>query len=53
MDRVSGKANWGFDKVLDLNVKGMFYLTRACLPLLEATASPQDPARIGKFKLFL
>ena len=24
----------------------MFYLTRACLPLLEATASSDDPARV-------
>ena len=40
------KTNWGFDKVLELNVKGMFYLTRYCLPLLRETASPQDPARI-------
>lgn len=42
----NSKANWGWDKVLDLNVKGIFYLTRACLPLLEATATAQDPARI-------
>jgi NAD(P)-dependent dehydrogenase (short-subunit alcohol dehydrogenase family) len=46
LDRDSGKANWGFDKVLDLNVKGMFYLTRACLPLLETSATKDDPARI-------
>jgi NAD(P)-dependent dehydrogenase (short-subunit alcohol dehydrogenase family) len=38
------RTNWGFDKVLDLNLKGIFYLTRACVPLLEATVS--DPARI-------
>lgn len=42
----NSKQNWGFDKVLDLNVKGMFYLTRACLPLLEAGASKEDPSRI-------
>jgi len=34
-DRESGKANWGWDKVLDLNVKGMFYLSRECVPMLE------------------
>lgn len=45
-ERESGKANWGFDKVFDLNVKGMFYLTRECVPLLESCASPGDPARI-------
>jgi NAD(P)-dependent dehydrogenase (short-subunit alcohol dehydrogenase family) len=31
-------SNWGWDKVLDLNVKSLFYLTRACLPYLEAAA---------------
>lgn len=45
LDRKS-RTNWGFEKVFDLNVKGMFYLTRACLPLLEATATKEDPARI-------
>ncbi|GKY91697.1 hypothetical protein MPSEU_000141500 [Mayamaea pseudoterrestris] len=40
------KTNWGWDKVMDLNVKGMFYLTRACIPLLEQHASLEDPARI-------
>jgi NAD(P)-dependent dehydrogenase (short-subunit alcohol dehydrogenase family) len=49
-------ANWGaplaeypadaWDKVLDLNVKSPFFLTRACLPLLEAAASADDPARV-------
>ena len=28
------------------NVKGMFYLTRACIPLLEASAKEGDPSRI-------
>lgn len=36
----------GWDKVLDLNVKAIFYLTRACVPLLEAAATHQDPARV-------
>jgi NAD(P)-dependent dehydrogenase (short-subunit alcohol dehydrogenase family) len=40
------KTNWGFDKVLDLNVKGIFYLTRACLPLMESAATEEDPARV-------
>jgi len=31
----SGKMNWGWDKVMDLNVKGLFYLTRECVPMLE------------------
>ena len=36
----------GWDKVMDLNVKSPFFLTQALLPLLEASASPEDPARI-------
>jgi NAD(P)-dependent dehydrogenase (short-subunit alcohol dehydrogenase family) len=36
----------GFDKVLSLNVKGVFELTKRLLPLLEKAASPDDPARV-------
>ena len=36
----------GWDKVMDINVKGPFFLTQALLPLLEAAASERDPARI-------
>ncbi|WP_308190387.1 SDR family oxidoreductase [Pseudonocardia sp. TRM90224] len=36
----------GWDKVLDLNLKSPFYLTRALLPVLEAAASADDPARV-------
>lgn len=49
-------ANWGapldeypdsaWDKVLALNVKAIFHLTRACLPLLRAAATPRQPARV-------
>jgi len=49
-------ANWGaplaeypdaaWDKVLAVNVKGVFHLTRALLPLLERAASAEDPARV-------
>src|SRR4029434_1626263 len=49
-------ANWGaplaeypdaaWDKVLALNVKAIFHLTRACLPQLQAAATPEDPARV-------
>jgi NAD(P)-dependent dehydrogenase (short-subunit alcohol dehydrogenase family) len=45
-ERESGRMNWGWDKVLDLNVKGMFYLTRECVPLLEQSSNPGDPSRI-------
>ncbi|WP_334164249.1 SDR family oxidoreductase [Phenylobacterium sp.] len=36
----------GWDKVLDLNVKSVFYLTARLLPALRAAASPQSPARV-------
>ena len=36
----------GWDKVMDINVKGPFFLTQALLPLLETAASAEDPARI-------
>ena len=36
----------GWDKVVDLNLKAPFFLTRAFLPLLEAAATADDPARI-------
>ncbi len=36
----------GWDKVMNLNVKTAFLLTRAALPLLEAAASAESPARI-------
>ncbi len=49
-------ANWGapleeypdsaFDKVFAINVKGVFHLTRALLPLLRRAASDDDPARV-------
>ena len=49
-------TNWGapfaeypdsaWDKVLALNVKAAFHLTRACLPQLEAAARDGDPARV-------
>jgi NAD(P)-dependent dehydrogenase (short-subunit alcohol dehydrogenase family) len=46
LDRVSGRMNWGWDKVLDLNVKAPFYLTRALLPSLRMAAADEDPARV-------
>ena len=36
----------GWDKVMDINVKSPFFLTKALLPLLETAASANDPARI-------
>src|SRR3982751_3481098 len=36
----------GFDKVMDTNVKGIFFLTQYLLPLLERGAVPADPARV-------
>lgn len=49
-------ANWsapfkeypehGYDKVMGINVKPVFYLTQDLLPLLEKAASLENPARI-------
>ncbi|MCR9286417.1 MAG: SDR family oxidoreductase [Bacteroidetes bacterium] len=49
-------ANWsapfkeypekGYDKVMDINVKPIFFLTQAFLPLLKESASLETPARI-------
>ena len=36
----------GWDKVMDTNVKGVFFLTQALLPLLEAATSTDDPSRV-------
>lgn len=36
----------GWDKVMDLNVKSVFFLTQKLLPLLDAAASAADPARV-------
>lgn len=41
------RTGWGWDKVLDLNVKGMFYLTRECIPLLSRSGDEAvDPGRV-------
>ena len=36
----------GWDKVMNTNVKGVFFLTQRLLPLLRASANPDDPARV-------
>lgn len=36
----------GWDKVMDTNVKGVFFLTQRLLGLLEARATAEDPARV-------
>jgi len=36
----------GFDKVLDTNVKGLFFVTQKLVPLLRAAGSKDDPARV-------
>jgi NAD(P)-dependent dehydrogenase (short-subunit alcohol dehydrogenase family) len=37
-------ASW--DRVLNLNVQGIFHTTKFLLPLLEAGATPDDPSRV-------
>lgn len=39
-------AEKGWDKVMNVNLKAVFYLTVACLPLLRAAATHEDPARV-------
>lgn len=36
----------GWDKVMDLNVKSIFFLTQALLPQLRAAGTAEDPARV-------
>ncbi|MDA0688845.1 MAG: glucose 1-dehydrogenase [Proteobacteria bacterium] len=36
----------GYDKVMNINVKAIFMLTRDLLPLLTRNASPADPSRV-------
>ena len=43
---LEGFPESGWDKVMDINVKSPFFLTQALLPLLEKSASKEDPARI-------
>ena len=38
------EAAW--ERVLALNVKGVFHLTRFCLPLLQAAGTAEEPARV-------
>lgn len=36
----------GWDKVMNVNVRGVFFLTQRLLPLLRAAAEPSNPARV-------
>jgi NAD(P)-dependent dehydrogenase (short-subunit alcohol dehydrogenase family) len=36
----------GWDKVMDTNVKGVFFLTQKLLPMLRGAASAESPARV-------
>jgi len=36
----------GFQKVMALNVEGLFFLTQSMIPLLAAAGRPGDPARV-------
>jgi NAD(P)-dependent dehydrogenase (short-subunit alcohol dehydrogenase family) len=36
----------GWDKIMDLNVKSIFFLTQALLPQLRAAGTATDPARV-------
>lgn len=36
----------GWDKIMDLNVKSLFFLTQKLLPALRAAGSAEDPSRV-------
>lgn len=36
----------GWDKVMNINLKGLFFLTQQLAPLLRAAASPEQPAKV-------
>ncbi len=36
----------GWDKVMDINLKGVFFLTQKVLPLVRAAATAEHPARV-------
>ena len=36
----------GWDKVMNTNVKGMFFLTQKLMPLMKVAATHEDPARV-------
>ncbi len=36
----------GWDKVMDTNVKGIFFMIQKCLPLLRESATQEDPSRV-------
>jgi NAD(P)-dependent dehydrogenase (short-subunit alcohol dehydrogenase family) len=38
--------DWSSQKILDLNVRGVFNLARLFAPMLEAAGTPEDPSRI-------
>jgi NAD(P)-dependent dehydrogenase (short-subunit alcohol dehydrogenase family) len=41
---IEGFPESGWDKVMNINAKSMFFMTQKCLPLLKGTA--EDPARV-------
>ncbi len=49
-----GKFSWAaWDKIMAVNVSAVFALSQALLPLLEAAASKDDPARIVNLGSFV
>ncbi len=39
-------AEKGWDKVMNINLKGLFYMTQKCLPLLRPAGTRENPARV-------
>ena len=36
----------GWDKVMDINVKSLFFLTQQLAPMMRASATPEQPAKV-------
>lgn len=45
-EKLENFSEAGWDKVMDTNVKAVFFLTQKLLPLLRKAASAQSPARV-------
>ncbi len=43
---ISDFSEVGWDKVMDLNVKALFFLTQQLLPALQSAAAPERPAKV-------
>ena len=43
---IDGFPEHGWDKVMDINLKSVFFLTQQLLPLLKSAGNKEDPSRV-------